>query len=261
MHDKIQLQTMQEINLIYIFTAFLFGILHSMEPGHGKSLIATFILGTNTTKVRDALLIGLLASITHTASVYLIGFFGIKVLSSFLTTNKEVFVNFTASIVIFLIGLWLMWDRVIEPLFHEHKHECSAHKILTKNFKFTSILLVGFTAGLIPCSGGLAVFLTVAAVEGFKNILNGFLYVLSYSIGLGSALTLVGLSAIYGQSFIKKVFEKSLANIEKSSGVISAIIIYTLGLVLITANITSYAKNNDKHAHKNHGLIIPQVKH
>lgn len=242
----LQSKLMTEINLIYILSAMLFGMLHSMEPGHGKSLVATFVLSSNISKKQDAFLIGLIASITHTASVYVIGFMSLKFISIFSPEKKEILINYVASGIIFLIGLYLMWDRIIKPLFKDiHEHECSAHKILTKNLKVTSTLLIGLTAGLIPCSGGLAVFMTASVLSGADKILNGFIYVFSYSIGLGIALTLVALSAIYGQSFLKSILNKSLSNIEKSSGIIAAIIIYTLGLVLLTANIT----NNHNHHH------------
>lgn len=214
-------------------------MLHALEPGHGKSLVATFVLSRKTSKTKDAFLIGLIASVTHTASVYFIGFVGLKFLEFVSPINKEIFISFIASIIIFLIGLWLMWDRIIEPLFHhEHAHSCSAHDVLTKNLKITSILLIGLTAGLVPCSGGLAVFMTATALSGFQNLLNGFFYVLSFSIGLGAALTLVALSMSFGKGLLKTILEKSIGNIEKSSGVISAILIYTLGLVLLTTNIT-----------------------
>lgn len=213
-------------------------MVHAMEPGHGKSLVATFVLSTKTNKPQDALLLGLIASVTHTASVYLIGYLGVKALEFISPGNKEFFISFAASILIFLIGLYLMWDRIIRPLFqHEHEHKCSAHDVLTKNLKVTSILLIGLTAGLIPCSGGLAVFMTATAVGGPQNLLNGFFYVLSFSIGLGLALSLVALSIIFGKGLFKSLLEKSIKNIEKSSGVISAILIYTLGLVLLTSNI------------------------
>lgn len=213
-------------------------MLHALEPGHGKSLIATFVLSTNTNKPRDAVLIGLVSSVTHTASVYLIGYLSLKILEHLLPENKEVIISLIASIVILLVGIWLMWDRVIEPLFHhEHEHDCSVHKVLAKNLKATSVLLIGLSAGLVPCSGGLTVFMTATAIGGFQNLLTGFFYVLSFSAGLGIALTLVGLSMIYGQGFIKSLLEKSISNIEKSSGAISAIIIYTLGLILLTSNV------------------------
>ena len=253
---------MSEINLFYIFTALFLGMVHAMEPGHGKSLIATFVLSTKTSKVIDAMLIGLIASVTHTASVYFIGFVGLKALGFIAPFDKEVFISFTASILTFLIGLYLMWDRIIEPLFHhEHEHHCSAHDVLTKKLKVTSALFIGLTAGLVPCSGGLAVFMTATAVGGMQNLLNGFLYVLSFSIGLGLALTLVALSMIFGQGVMKTLLEKSISNIEKSSGVISAILIYTLGLVLLTSNIVETTKNSCScHPYQHQESFIKKLK-
>ena len=247
---------MSELNLFYIFTALFLGMVHAMEPGHGKSLIATFVLSTKTSRVIDAILIGLIASVTHTASVYLIGFVGLKMLGYFAPFDKEIFISFIASILTFLIGLYLMWDRIIEPLFHhEHEHHCSAHDILTKNLKVTGALFIGLTAGFVPCSGGLAVFMTATAVGGAQNLLNGFFYVLSFSIGLGLALTLVALSMIFGQGLMKNILEKSISNIERSSGVISAILIYTLGLVLLTSNIVkAIGEQPHNHCHCIHKI-------
>lgn len=228
----------------------MFGMVHALEPGHGKSLVAAFVLSRSSSKKRDAFIIGLISSITHTASVYLIGFLGLKVLQVISPTNKEVLINLVASVFIFLIGLWLMWDRIINPLFHhEHEHHCSVHDVLTKNLKATNLLLIGLTAGLAPCSGGLAVFMTATAVSGFNNLFNGFIYVLSFSIGLGLALTLVALSTIFGQGLLKALLQKSISNIEKSSGIISAIVIYTLGLVLLTTNLTRILPEHYHHHH------------
>ena len=217
------------------------------------------MLSRNTGKARDAVIIGLIAAVTHTASVYLIGYFGLKILESIFPVDKEVFINFIASIVIFLIGLWLMWDMIINPLFHhEHEHQCSVHEVLTKNVKATNLFLIGLIAGLAPCSGGLAVFMTATAVSGFQNLLNGFFYVLSFSIGLGIALTLVALSMIFGQGLLKSLLQKSISNIEKSSGIISAIIIYTLGLVLLTTNLVRIMPEKSHHyEHTGQSLPLP----
>ncbi len=245
---------MDSINFAYLFTAFLLGMLHALEPGHGKSLITTFILSTNTNKKRDAIFIGIVASIIHTASVYILGYVGLKIIEAMFPGNKDVIISLISSIFIFAIGLYLIWDRIVKPYFeeghgHHHEHDCSAHKILTKNLKATSILAIGFTAGFVPCSGGLTVFMTATTLSGAKNLILGFFYVLSFSIGLGLALTFVALVAILGKGVVSSTLQNSFSNIEKSSGVISAIVIYTLGVILLTTNISSI---NSKLPHKEH---------
>ena len=228
-------------------SALLFGMLHALEPGHGKSLVAVFALQADKLKKRDAILIGLLASITHTATVYIFGFASLKFLTAIFPSQKEIIINFVASIVIFAIGSWLVWDRIINPLFHhDYEHHCSVDKIqniITKKLKTPSIFMVGLTAGLLPCSGGLAVFMTSTALSGFQNWAYGFLYVLSFSIGLGLALTLVALGIMFGQNILTRTLQKFMTNIEKASGVISAILIYTIGLILLVSNITTFTKS------------------
>ena len=57
---------------------------------------------------------------------------------------------------------------------------------------------------------------------------------------------------------LKGLLQKSIANIEKSSGVISAIIIYTLGLVLLTTNIVRIIPEKPHHhEHTGQSLSLP----
>ena len=98
---------MNDLNLIYILSALFFGMIHALEPGHGKSLITTFILSANSNKKFDAILIGLISSITHTASVYFIGFLGLKFLEIISPIETEIFIGLISSSFIFIIGFYL----------------------------------------------------------------------------------------------------------------------------------------------------------
>jgi ABC-type nickel/cobalt efflux system permease component RcnA len=48
------------------------GALHALEPGHGKTVVAAYLVGTQGT-ARHALSLGLIVTATHTAGVYLLG--------------------------------------------------------------------------------------------------------------------------------------------------------------------------------------------
>nr|WP_243687826.1 hypothetical protein [Methanobacterium formicicum] len=47
-----------EIGLLFMVSAFILGALHALEPGHGKSVMAAFVLGTDA-NLKDAWLLGL----------------------------------------------------------------------------------------------------------------------------------------------------------------------------------------------------------
>ncbi|RME78943.1 MAG: hypothetical protein D6785_11580 [Planctomycetota bacterium] len=60
--------------ILGIFLAFFYGSLHALSPGHGKTMVAAYLIGTKG-RIRDAVTLGIIVTITHTASVYLLWFF------------------------------------------------------------------------------------------------------------------------------------------------------------------------------------------
>jgi len=62
-------------SLFYIPTAIVLGALHGLEPGHSKTMMAAFIIAVRGT-IAQAVLLGLAATISHTAVVWLVAFGG-----------------------------------------------------------------------------------------------------------------------------------------------------------------------------------------
>jgi nickel/cobalt transporter (NicO) family protein len=56
-----------------IVAAFVWGALHSLSPGHGKTLVGAYLIGTKATP-QHALLLALTTTITHTIGVFALGF-------------------------------------------------------------------------------------------------------------------------------------------------------------------------------------------
>ena len=54
------------------FIAFGFGALHALEPGHGKTIVGAYLVGSRGT-ARHALLLGLIVTVSHTAGVFALG--------------------------------------------------------------------------------------------------------------------------------------------------------------------------------------------
>ncbi len=61
---------------LFLLGAFLLslvlGSLHALTPGHGKTLVAAYLVGTHG-KVSDAVFLGVVVTVTHTGSVILLG--------------------------------------------------------------------------------------------------------------------------------------------------------------------------------------------
>ena len=60
---------------LFIPSAILLGALHGLEPGHSKTMMAAFIIAVRGT-VTQAMLLGLSATISHTAVVWAVALSG-----------------------------------------------------------------------------------------------------------------------------------------------------------------------------------------
>ncbi len=62
---------------LFIPSAILLGALHGLEPGHSKTMMAAFIVAVRGT-VKQAVLLGLAATISHTAIVWIVALGGVS---------------------------------------------------------------------------------------------------------------------------------------------------------------------------------------
>ena len=60
------------IVLVALAVAVGLGAVHALEPGHGKTLVAAYLVGSHGT-MKHAFLLGLIVTGAHTAGVYLLG--------------------------------------------------------------------------------------------------------------------------------------------------------------------------------------------
>ncbi|STM16486.1 nickel/cobalt efflux protein RcnA [Escherichia coli] len=72
----------------FIPSAILLGALHGLEPGHSKTMMAAFIIAIKGT-IKQAVMLGLAATISHTAVVWLIAFGGMVISKRFTAQSAE----------------------------------------------------------------------------------------------------------------------------------------------------------------------------
>ena len=107
------------------FTAPLLGGFHALEPGHGKTVVAAYLIGSKGRKI-DAVLLGLVVTLTHTFSVILLAI-AAKLASMKITLTEESlhgYLGLVAGLLILAVGIWMLIARIRgkEP-FHFHSHD------------------------------------------------------------------------------------------------------------------------------------------
>lgn len=93
-----------------LLLAMLLGAGHALEPGHGKSIVAAYLVGTRGT-VAQAALLGLVVTFTHTFSVFLLGF-GVLLLSHYFLPERILpWLGFVSGLLVAIVGVTLLRAR------------------------------------------------------------------------------------------------------------------------------------------------------
>ena len=114
------------VDLIYYLTASVLGGLHALEPGHGKTVVAAYLIGSKGRKT-DAVLLGTVVTLTHMTSVILLAI-AAKFASTRITLTEESlhgYLGLVAGLLILVVGLWMLVGRLRgkDPFhFHSHPH-------------------------------------------------------------------------------------------------------------------------------------------
>jgi len=108
-----------------LLLALLLGAGHALTPGHGKTIVAAYLVGARGT-TRHAVFLGLTTTITHTAGVFALGFVTLWISNYILPEQLYPWLEFISGVLVVIIGLMLFRSRLI-GLFrrktNEHFHE------------------------------------------------------------------------------------------------------------------------------------------
>jgi nickel/cobalt exporter len=116
---------------LFIPSAILLGALHGLEPGHSKTMMAAFIIAIRGT-IRQAVLLGICATISHTAIVWIIALGGLYLWRGVATETIEPYLQLASGVVIVGMALWMIWRTRRDQMFaaaddHQHDHDHDHH--------------------------------------------------------------------------------------------------------------------------------------
>jgi ABC-type nickel/cobalt efflux system permease component RcnA len=198
--------------------AFLLGALHARSPGHGKTVMAAYLVGERGT-VGNACLLGLIVTITHTWSVLLLGVVTLYVREHI---SEEVFsfwLGIISGIIIVVIGMILFLKRYAAYVLarsqavkktgesatasHEgrHDHHHGVRKGDGDPLSYWSILGLGISGGIVPCPSALLVLLLAIRLGRLGY---GLWLILAFSAGLAVVLIAIGIIAVKASHLIQK---------------------------------------------------------
>jgi ABC-type nickel/cobalt efflux system permease component RcnA len=233
------------IALLAAIIAAGLGALHALEPGHGKTIVAAYLVGSSGT-ARHALLLGTVVTVSHTAGVYLLGGITLYAQKYILPDRIYPFLGVLSGILIAGTGSFLFLQRYLGGEFaHSHEDISSGLQFPAPEIpqrpagvSARRLLLLGVTGGMVPCPAALVVLLSAVSL---RRTAFGLFLIVAFSIGLAAVLIAMGLAAVYaGRAMSRLPFDAPL--IQRWLPMASALLISLFGCGitvrgLITAGI------------------------
>jgi ABC-type nickel/cobalt efflux system permease component RcnA len=208
----------------FLLLAMLYGIGHAFTPGHGKAMVAAYLIGTKG-RIRDAMTLGLTVTFSHTVAVFTIGlitfYLAYQAESSGGAIHNKALVLVSLASGLFFVGMGLMlfyrrWRGRETGHGHDHAHGHShlhghvhnhlnhhEHKPLfaQERPRLRELLALGLAAGVLPCPAGLVVigFGLQQSFDNFDKVLYGIALLVFFSLGLAAVLVAVGVLMITGR--------------------------------------------------------------
>jgi ABC-type nickel/cobalt efflux system permease component RcnA len=107
----------------FIPSAIALGALHGLEPGHSKTMMAAFIIAVRGT-VGQAVLLGLAATLSHTAIVWAVAMGGLYFGGQWDAANSEPYLQLISAALIAATALWMAYRTWLQglPQAHDHSH-------------------------------------------------------------------------------------------------------------------------------------------
>ena len=219
----------------------LLGGLHALTPGHGKSLVAAYLIGSRGT-VRHAAALGGIVTLTHTASVIGVGLLallaGHYILPDVLVPALEV----CAGLLVVALGVRLLWARWRTHGGHRHHHDHGHyhhedhHHLPKGDVRLADLLAMGVSGGLVPCPEALGVMLIAI---GLGRIGLGLVLIVAFSLGLAAVLIAIGILLVRCKSRLDRLGKPGSAW-QRLLPLVSAVIVTVLGVGIALKGLMSY---------------------
>ena len=226
--------------LSFLIAAF-WGAAHALTPGHGKALVAAYLVGTRGTP-RHAFVLGGTVTIAHTAGVFALGLVTLGLSQFILPEQLYPWLTLVSGLLVVAVGAGVLRQRLRsretrhghhhDHHYHDHDDDHAhdhghGHHHHDDQLTSKGILGVGLAAGLLPCPSALVVLLSAIALH---RVGLGLALIVAFSVGLAATITAIGLVAVLAQRAFGRL---SLSGpVVRTLPAISAALILAVGIVI-----------------------------
>lgn len=241
--------------------AFVLGAAHALTPGHGKTIVAAYLVGSRGT-LKHAAFLGAMVTFTHTVSVFILGLATLFLFQYVVPAKVSQVLGAISGLSIVLIGAWMLFKRIrrrsvpahhhhhdghthdhdhFHPHSHTHDHEHGlhthqhdhhhghTHSHMPDHVSWSGLVALGASGGLVPCESALVLLLSAIAL---RRVGLGLLLLVAFSLGLALVLMGIGMFVIYAKDLLPQGDRFKRNHLVRWMPVASAAVVMILGLVM-----------------------------
>jgi ABC-type nickel/cobalt efflux system permease component RcnA len=240
------------LTLLGMTVAFGLGAMHALSPGHGKTIVAAYLVGTRGT-FQHAIFLGGMVTFTHTISVFLLGLTTLFLAQYVLPEQIFPVLGAISGLSIVWIGGMLLYKRArslrhhhdphhdpahshdhdhvhAHPHPHDHDHVPGGHRHVPEgDVTLGSLIALGASGGLVPCPSALVLLLSSIALG---RVGLGLLLLIAFSAGLAIVLMGIGVLVLYAKHLLPDSEKAASHPAFRIIPVASAALIVCIGLLM-----------------------------
>ncbi len=240
-----------QVMALALLLALLLGAGHALTPGHGKAIVAAYLVGGRGT-VKHAIVLGLTTTVTHTAGVFALGLVTLLLSRYILPERLYPWLELASGALVIVIGVGLLRARLavwfgraaphgLLPLDHAHGPDTHTHDgdfaladgaLRPHTLGWRNVIALGISGGILPCPSALVVLLSAIALGrvGF-----GMLLIVCFSIGLAAVLSGIGIVLVRARGLFERF--PSDGRLMKLLPIGSALAVTVAGLAITIAAV------------------------
>lgn len=172
-----------------------FGAVHALTPGHGKAILASYLVSSRLAVIR-ATAIAAVQAATHVGSAVILALLAAPLVTRTLGgVGRAPSLEVLSRSLLIAIGIWLVIRACRGPS-HHHREG----------------LAIGFVAGLIPCP--LTLFVMFFALgRGVPEA--GLTFAVAMMVGVGLTLSAVAILTVVARSFVERITARHGASLRR----------------------------------------------
>jgi nickel/cobalt transporter (NicO) family protein len=249
------------VMLVAFLVAFGLGAAHALTPGHGKTIVAAYLVGSRGT-LKHAAFLGATVTFTHTVAVFALGFATLFLFRYVVPEKITLVLGAVSGLSIVAVGAWMLHKRLakadrshvhahghlvhahhhshgnhghshshehVHEHAHDHHHGSHTHSHIPDEVSWGGLIALGASGGLVPCESGLVLLLGAIALGrvGF-----GLVLLVAFSMGLAIVLMLIGMLVLYAKNLLPERTRLGAGPFLRLISIASPVLVMIVGLLM-----------------------------